>query len=411
MYNFCLKIISISILFTCQFLNLSAQIDKLNVFIDCNCDRNYIRQELSYVNHVRDQALADVQVFIRNMVNGSGGQSYELNFVPSEELGEEEYNHHFEANPTMTRDEIRAGLAKKITLGLLPFLLQSEVADYIEVSLKDLPVSDDKAANEEDPWNKWIFNVYGEGEVEKESSRNQTNFELGFSGDRVTEEWRIRGDLGANFSNSKFLSGEEEFTSRRRYQFVRGSVVNSLGNHLSAGIFSAYEHSTFRNLDHRLALQPAIEYNLFPYNEVLKREITFAYRVGVIYNDYIEKTIFGQNQEHFFSQSLNVNIRFRQAWGSLFTNLSASNFLNDFSKNRVEFNTWASVRIVKGLAVRFSTKFEFIRDQINLPAGDASLEDLLLSQRQIATDFELKMGIGLTYTFGSAFNNIVNTRL
>jgi len=52
-----------------------------------------------------------------------------------------------------------------------------------------------------------------------------------------------------------------------------------------------------------------------------------------------------------------------------------------------------------------------VRHQINLPAGSASLEDVLLQQKQIATDFETGFRVGVSYTFGSAFNNIINTRL
>ena len=90
---------------------------------------------------------------------------------------------------------------------------------------------------------------------------------------------------------------------------------------------------------------------------------------------------------------------------------SITSFLNDFSKNRVELNGNVSLRVFKGLAVRFSGNLQIIRDQINLPAGSASLEDVLLQQKQIATDFEVGFRVGLSYTFGSAYNNIINTRL
>lgn len=74
-------------------------------------------------------------------------------------------------------------------------------------------------------------------------------------------------------------------------------------------------------------------------------------------------------------------------------------------------NSWLSVRILKGLAVRFSGDLKFIKDQVNLPAGSASIEDVLLQQKQIATNYEMGFGVGLSYTFGSAFNNVINTRL
>ena len=104
-------------------------------------------------------------------------------------------------------------------------------------------------------------------------------------------------------------------------------------------------------------------------------------------------------------------MRYRQPWGNISSRLRASTFLDDFSKNRLQLNGNVSIRVFKGFSVRFSGNMQFIRDQINLPAGDASLEDVLLQQKQIATDFDLSLSAGVSYTFGSAFNNIINTRL
>ena len=95
---------------------------------------------------------------------------------------------------------------------------------------------------------------------------------MGFEMDRVTEEWRIRGDVEFNISENRFESDEENFLSTRQHHYLSGSIVKSLGNHWSAGVFSGINHSTYRNINWSTHFQPAIEYNLFPYNEVLKRE-------------------------------------------------------------------------------------------------------------------------------------------
>lgn len=214
-----------------------------------------------------------------------------------------------------------------------------------------------------------------------------------------------------NQSNSKFIRDGDEFISKRERYFGYGSIVRSLSDHWSTGLFSGVRHDTYSNLNVALSVNPAIEYNIFPYKEVLRREIVFAYKIGYVYNNYIDTTIFAVDEEGFLNHSLDIQARFRQPWGNLYSRLRASTFLNDFSKNRVQFNGSLSVRVVKGLAVRFSGALELIRDQINLPAGTASLEDVLLQQKQIATDFETSFRVGVSYTFGSAFNNIINTRL
>ena len=51
-----------------------------------------------------------------------------------------------------------------------------------------------------------------------------------------------------------------------------------------------------------------------------------------------------------------------------------------------------------------------VKDQINLPAGDLTPAEILVSQRQLGTNYEYHTSIGLAYTFGSLFNNVVNPR-
>jgi hypothetical protein len=49
-------------------------------------------------------------------------------------------------------------------------------------------------------------------------------------------------------------------------------------------------------------------------------------------------------------------------------------------------------------------------DQIALPAEGVTDEEALLRLRQRATGFEFNVGVGLSYSFGSIYNNIVNPR-
>lgn len=385
--------------------------EALKLFVDCNCERSYIRQEIKFVNHVRDQTLANVQLFIYDVANGSGGRTYLLDFKGKRDYEEITGNLSFETNPNMTSDEVRKGLVKSIRAGLLRYLLESDLADKITYAVDDEGAAEMQVINFDDPWNNWIFEIYGEAELDKESSRQEFEYEVGFESDRVTEKWRIRADLEMNQARSEFIQNEETFTSERLRYSGDASVVRSLSDHWSAGIFGGARHNTFTNIDFSTYVAPAIEYNIFPYKEVLQREIVFAYRIGYFYNDYIVPTIFEQESEGIFNHSLDIQLRYRQPWGNVFTRLRGSTFLEDFQRNRIQLFGRLSVRVFKGLAIRFSGNFDVIRDQINLPAGDASIEDVLLQQKQIATDFELGFRVGLSYTFGSAFNNIINNRL
>ena len=69
-----------------------------------------------------------------------------------------------------------------------------------------------------------------------------------------------------------------------------------------------------------------------------------------------------------------------------------------------------SLRLFRGFSVNVNGNYAWIRDQLFIPAGAASTEDVLLRQRQLNTSFNYFTIIGFSYQFGSIFNNVVNPR-
>jgi hypothetical protein len=62
------------------------------------------------------------------------------------------------------------------------------------------------------------------------------------------------------------------------------------------------------------------------------------------------------------------------------------------------------------LSLQVSGSVAYINDQINLKKGGISEADRLLELRELSTQYRIQGGIGLTYTFGSIYNNVVNPR-
>ncbi|HYX10074.1 MAG TPA: hypothetical protein VE912_25325, partial [Bacteroidales bacterium] len=55
---------------------------RLNVFFDCHdCDFNYLKTHMPFINFVRDKDLADVHVFVTETPAGSGGRVYNIAFI------------------------------------------------------------------------------------------------------------------------------------------------------------------------------------------------------------------------------------------------------------------------------------------------------------------------------------------
>jgi hypothetical protein len=45
-----------------------------------------------------------------------------------------------------------------------------------------------------------------------------------------------------------------------------------------------------------------------------------------------------------------------------------------------------------------------------LVKGEATLEEILLRRKELATEYEYSISVGLSFTFGSIYSNVVNPR-
>ena len=383
-----------------------AQVEKIKAYIDCRCDENYLKQQTSFLEYVRDQDLADIEIFVRDVWNPAGSRAFEIKIDGNNEYKELSSTTLAIGFANDTSSTLREKLLNKLKLALVPFL---DKADY---SLKlDIDSNFDKSIIDDEKWKNWVFELSGSYNSDREESRKTNRYDIEFEIDKLTPDWRIGIELERSESNRRYYSDDNVYTSNRKTTRIRGRVVRSISDHFSTGVFFGASQNTYENLDFSSYLSPAIEYSYFPYEDVLSKEITLAYRVGFGKRNYIEKTIYGFEKQNLTSQTLSMNIRFRQKWGNISTSINATQYLNDGSKKRFSFRSDLDFRIFEGLALRLSGNINLIREQYNLAAASTSIEELLLQQRQIATDYETRFSIGLSYTFGSIYNSIINTRL
>jgi len=393
-------------------VGLNAQ-SRLNLFTDCECNKMLLKQEVNYVNHALDPAGAQVNLFIVTTYLSNGGKIFNLNFKGQHELEGNQLSFKVPVTAVMTGREVDEELTKRIQLGLAGFLAGTSYAALanVEIDLEEEVELAEEDGNT-DKWNNWIFETFARFKTNKESQRGQTQLRLGFEADRTTPELRVR--FRPNYFYRKQTVTQADgtvLTSFRQDMWANTSVVKSISDHWSVGFFASATSSTFRNIDYGIWIAPAIEYSFFNYNEVPFKEFTVAYRLGWTRNDYTEETVFFKTEENLMRQVLDVNLRLRQRWGNIFAGISGGNQMNDFSKNRLSLRGQADVRLIKGLSFNVGGSYEIINDQISLPRGEASVEDVLLGQSQLATNFEADLSFGLKYTFGSLYNNVVNTRL
>lgn len=384
------------------------------VYIDCNsCDYNHIRREITFVNYVREPENADVHVFITSESTGSGGREYQLSFLGRGKFGGTEYTFTRTIDRDASSDETRESINRALEMGLAPFAMQTMNTAAFSLNY-EVPEGQEEITTEvDDPWNFWVFEIYaGSLQLDLESNQQEFDSRWGLYADHVTEDWKIRLRPYFNYEYVEIEQSDESepVTSSQHRHGFESYAIKSLSDHWSAGIFGNYETRQDRNYRHRFRFNPGIEYNIFPYQQATRKSITFTYQMGYAYADYYEETIFQKNNEHLVNQELQAAVRIEQPWGDIEGGLEGSHYFHDFSKRRAEIFGDISVRLTDGLYLNFFTRFEMIQDQLSLPISDTSVEDVLLEQRELATDFSLYSSISLSYTFGSDFANVVNTR-
>ena len=99
-----------------------SQNSKIKAYIDCRCDETYLKQETSFLEYVRDQDLADIEIFIRDERNPTGSRSFEIKIDGNNEYEEISSSSIAVGYANDTSSTLRDKLLNKLKLALVPFL-------------------------------------------------------------------------------------------------------------------------------------------------------------------------------------------------------------------------------------------------------------------------------------------------
>ncbi len=345
-----------------------------------------------------------------------GGRARAATSTRSEYLGQERFEGDdrtllYTSLPTDTEDEERRGFARVFGLGLAPYLVDSAAVDSLELVYDDDGESQSVETGR-DPWDSWIFRLSGSAQVDAESSSDSHRYRGSFSANRTTEAWKASFFVNSNVETEVFtLNDGSRLHSRSDDWRARQLVVRSLGaDHWAAAVRADVGASTSTNSDLDGRTGAGLEFNFYPYSESSNRSMILQYTLGYNYFDYLEPTIYGKLSETLLDQRLLYSLAFRQPWGSSIVTVEGSHYLEDPSKFRVNVDGQIDVRLFRGLTLNIEGSAASVHDQLYLPAGGASDEEILLRIRQLETSFTYSLRIGLSYQFGSIFNNVVNPR-
>ncbi len=376
--------------------------DAINVYMDAS---NYIKKEVPFINYVRDIQDADLVVLGTFQQTGSGGGEYTFFVEGYKRFAGVRDTVKFHTYPDETDMEIMQKGANIFKMGLMRYIIETPMANFVDINFTE-PIEEEVST---DKWNNWVFTTTLNGSLQGQESGDASTLGTSFSADRTTNEWRF--NTGLYYNTSKTVYKHVDYTDKRTDTRVYADAVKSIGDHWAVGMSSDVFQSIYSNYDLGFIAGPAIEYDIYPYSESTRRIFRFFYVLNYGYSNYADTTAFLKTEESLWSQRLQTSYTNFQPWGTINFTARWSNYLHNFSFNRVSIGAYANVKIAKGLSFNLQSGYQFIHDQVSLRKGDATVEDILLKRRELSTTYSYQTSVGITYRFGSIYNNVVNPRL
>jgi len=393
----------------------SPKLDKPSVYLDCGygCDLDYMKKELSFVDFYIDPNSVNVHILISSEVTGNGGKQVTFRFVGKEDFDGITNILTTLLPPNVSLDSKRRTYVETIQKGLYPYILQTSESENVELNYitKDT-ASSTKEVVEKDKWNSWVFRMGANGYMNGEEGYSYKSYGGRLTANRITEKSKFTSSLRLSNSVTEYDYEDYSFISEKKSLNIGSVYVLSLNKKFSVGVKSNFIESTYLNLDYGFDIAPCVEYNFYPYSESSEHRFSILYGISTTFNDYTDTTIYLKTKEIYPSQVVDISYVNYQSWGSIDLGVNGKQIIDFDDMKKYNIGLWGGVdlNITKGLSLNLYVSMDFDRAQIELPGGGATYEETILRQRELESSYFFYTSFGISYTFGSMKNNVVNSR-
>jgi len=413
-----------------------AEARRPTLFLSCpqGCFDDYLRQQLSYFDLVRDRHQADWTLFIVRQAAASGGERTTLTVFPRpvppsppepegaarsmrDDRGEPSaparhgppVSREVTSRPGATEDEQRQQVLDAALQALYLALFSTEHAPAFRLSL---PGREGNTLSQlDDPWNYWVIAPELAGAAEASNRSQLAQLEAALTLRRITDldKLTLMVAYARYFSRYILEDGTDARGDIPTWDF-NAVYARSVGSQWALGSTVTGEGDPFENLKVHVHFGPVVEYNFFPYAQNATAQLRVAYQAGLWANWYDELSVLGELRELRPYHALALIADINQPWGSIQLGTQLNSFIDQPAQLRWGGVAEVSLQLFEGFALNVSGNVAWIRDQISLRGREVTDVELLLGTTQLPATYDIGTEIGFSYTFGSVHNTIVNPR-
>ena len=153
-----------------------------------------------------------------------------------------------------------------------------------------------------------------------------------------------------------------------------------------------------------------MEYNIFNYDDASTRQCRILYGIMYEHSKYNRLTVNYRMYDDLFRQNLNINFSYFERWGSFSATAYGMSYLNNLSEYSFGANAMASLKVFKGFSVSLSAGAKYCRDQRSLRREPVDALGFATGMIEMEQGLSYSLNLGISYRFGSKYNNSVNAR-
>jgi hypothetical protein len=404
-----------------QKTDTDANDKRIKLFLNCNsweCYEDYIKIQLNFFDFVRDRFQADVEIIIISQENGAGGINYTLIFNGRNQFEKQVDTLKFSTKQADSDDMIRENLVNYLKLGLFQYIKQTTWLKQVEINLPNREI--EHSVIENDKWNYWVFTLGGNGYGSVQSNQSFLNIGSYLDVNYIKPELKFQNSIYNYNTFNKFTfesiddsgSSTIKVVNAKNVTFGGNSfLAKSINEHWSYGGYFSLNSSTRENIALQVTSAPALEYNIFPTSQNTERQFRLIIQTGFRTWNLIEENNFDKNKEREPFYRFDAILSLVRSWGNISMQLGGHHFFNRKNAYNIMFNLNNSLRLFEGFNLNLTISSSYIQDQsIYLPKNIVET-DVLLGAGILPTNFNINGFIGISYTFGSINNSVVNPRL
>ena len=164
--------------------------DALNVYYPGAS--SHLKEEIPFINYVRDRKFADLVIISTSQQTGAGGTRYTYFLEGQGKYSNMKDTLDFSSNPDDTYEMIRAKRIKMMKLGLIRYVSKTPLHEFIKISFTE-PMTEEVST---DKWNSWVFSTSLYGFAFASESSDFYDLSTSVSSSRVTKDLKLELDGG-----------------------------------------------------------------------------------------------------------------------------------------------------------------------------------------------------------------------